>query len=76
MTSVQSCSSPVKSASKELQSMIQQGSDDAERFGELVDILLESELPFKEAALGSGEWQVSCKSCSLPAPVPQHEMYR
>ena len=38
--------------------MIQEGSDDAERFGELVDVLLDSELPFKEASLGGGEWQV------------------
>ncbi len=41
-----------------MQSMIQEGSDDAERFGQLVDILLDSELPFKEASLGNGEWQV------------------
>ena len=50
--------SPYKSASRELQSLIQEGSEDAERFGELVDILLDSELPFKESALGNGEWQV------------------
>lgn len=50
--------SPYKSASKEMQAMIQEGSDDAERFGELVDVLLDSELPFKEASLGGGEWQV------------------
>lgn len=50
--------SPYKSASQEMQSMIQEGSDDAERFGQLVDILLDSELPFKEASLGNGEWQV------------------
>ena len=47
--------------------MIQAGSDDAERFGELVDILLDSELPFKEASLGDGEWQV----CFV-APLPLH----
>jgi len=41
-----------------MQSMIQEGSDDAERFGQLVDILIDSELPFKEASLGDGEWQV------------------
>ena len=41
-----------------MQAMIQEGSDDAERFGELVDVLLDSELPFKEASLGGGEWQV------------------
>ncbi len=41
-----------------MQSMIEEGSDDAERFGQLVDILLDSELPFKEASLGNGEWQV------------------
>ncbi len=52
------CRSPYKSASQEMQSMIQEGSDDAERFGQLVDILLDSELPFKEASLGNGEWQV------------------
>ena len=39
--------------------MIQEGSNDVERFGELVDVLLESELPFKESALGGGELQVS-----------------
>ena len=39
--------------------MIKEGSDDAERFGELVDVLLESELPFKESSLGGGEWQVN-----------------
>ncbi len=39
--------------------MIQEGSDDADRFGQLVDVLLDSELPFKEASLGDGEWQVS-----------------
>ena len=50
--------SPVKSASKEMQTMIQEGSNDAERFGELVDILLDSELPYKEASLAGGEWQV------------------
>ena len=50
--------SPAKSASKEIQAMIQEGSDDAERFGELVDVLLDSELPFKESSLGNGEWQV------------------
>lgn len=50
--------SPYKSASKEMQEMIENGSDDAERFGELVDVLLDSELPFKEDALGDGEWQV------------------
>ena len=44
--------------------MIEDGSDDAERFGELVDVLLDSELPFKEDALGNGEWQVS--SCCSP----------
>lgn len=38
--------------------MIQAGSDDAERFGQLVDVLLDSELPFKESSLGGGEWQV------------------
>ncbi len=41
-----------------MQSMIQEGSDDAERFGQLVDVLIDSELPFKEASLGNGEWQV------------------
>ena len=39
--------------------MIEDGSDDVERFGELVDVLLDSELPFKEDSLGNGEWQVS-----------------
>ena len=38
--------------------MIQEGSDDVERFGQLVDVLLDSELPFKESSLGGGEWQV------------------
>ena len=38
--------------------MIQEGSDDVERFSKLVDILLDSELPFKESALGGGAWQV------------------
>lgn len=38
--------------------MIQAVSDDAERFGQLVDVLLASELPFKESSLGGGEWQV------------------
>ena len=58
--------SPAKSASKEIQSMIQEGSDDAERFGELVDVLLDSELPFKESSLGNGEWQVCFNlSCLL-----------
>lgn len=38
--------------------MIQAGDDDAERFSQLVDVLLDSELPFKEASLGNGEWQV------------------
>ena len=52
------CRSPYKSASQEMQSMIEEGSDDAERFGQLVDVLLDSELPFKEASLGNGEWQV------------------
>ena len=52
------CRSPAKSASKEIQALIQQDSEDAERFGELVDVLLDSELPFKEASLGNGEWQV------------------
>ena len=47
--------------------MIEDGSDDAERFGELVDVLLDSELPFKEDALGDGEWQVS-SSCSPMLP--------
>ncbi|KAL0043528.1 hypothetical protein WJX79_007448 [Trebouxia sp. C0005] len=50
--------SPYKSASQEMQSMIQAGDDDAERFSQLVDVLLDSELPFKEASLGNGEWQV------------------
>ncbi|KAL3134719.1 hypothetical protein ABBQ32_007722 [Trebouxia sp. C0010 RCD-2024] len=53
-----SLGSPAKSASKEMQAMIQAVSDDAERFGQLVDVLLASELPFKESSLGGGEWQV------------------
>lgn len=52
------CRSPYKTASKELQDLIQAGSEDTERFSKLVDILLDSELPFKESALGNGEWQV------------------
>ena len=52
------CRSPAKSASKEIQALIQEGSEDVERFGQLVDVLLDSELPFKEASLGGGEWQV------------------
>ena len=52
------CRSPAKSASKEIQTLIQEGSEDVERFGQLVDVLLGSELPFKESSLGGGEWQV------------------
>ena len=58
------CRSPAKSASKEIQAMIQAGSDDAERFGQLVDVLLDSELPFKESSLGGGEWQVRNSKCA------------
>ena len=49
--------------------MIEDGSDDAERFGELVDVLLDSELPFKEDALGEGEWQVSSSCLPLLSSV-------
>ena len=56
--SAHDCRSPAKSASKEIQALIQEGSEDVERFGQLVDVLLDSELPFKESSLGGGEWQV------------------
>ena len=49
--------------------MIEDGSDDAEHFGELVDVLLDSELPFKEDALGDGEWQVSSSCLPLLSSV-------
>lgn len=53
-----SSGSPAKTASKEIQALIQEGSEDVERFRELVDVLLDSELPFKESSLDGGEWQV------------------
>ena len=64
------CRSPAKTASKEIQALIQEGSEDVERFRELVDVLLDSELPFKESSLGGGEWQVDLAERQIPGGSP------
>ncbi len=45
-------------ARAELLELVRQGSTDLSRAGELVDILLDSRLPFKEALIGGGPWEV------------------
>ena len=45
-------------ARAELLELVRQGSTDLSRAGELVDVLLDSRLPFKEALIGGGPWEV------------------
>lgn len=49
-----------------------------ERFRQLVDVLLDSELPFKESSLGGGEWQVPLakRQISGGSPFQQCERQR
>lgn len=50
--------SPVEEARSELLDAVRDGSTDLKRVSALVDILLDSQLPFKEQQLGGGPWQV------------------
>ena len=48
----------VDDARAELLELVREGSTDLSRAGELVDILLDSKLPFREAQLGGGPFEV------------------
>jgi hypothetical protein len=48
----------VQQARSELLEAVREGSDNFQNVSALVDVLLASELPFREQQLGGGPWQV------------------
>lgn len=55
--------SKIQQARDELLEQIASGSRDGKKISQLVDTLVESGVPFKEAQLGGGPWVVGITAC-------------
>lgn len=66
------CRDPCAAAAREVRQLVLSGEADGRRLGELLDVLLGAQVPFKERLIGGGPWVVVRP---LPAPPVQESFW-